>query len=436
MEVETAKVEIQTRALPASFLEYVNSKLERNGKGGRPHFVSELAKQGKDPTETILDLCELAWIKGRGPGDIAEKYKVEPMTLWRLFQDLEPFKIELIEFLRTAIRRKQWYVIGSDSSDYETVQNYILRAHRDGLKKYVVMIQNAKRAWTALGYKDPSNWSADEVCNFLATLKPVAQSGMLDAIRQIAPQLADKYSPQSIKTGRFREKIGIRKKDIFGKEVEMIHEALAMHKYYRTIFDLHISIGAREGSSDSTSGLAGFSWDKFKDGFKRVDDYESKVRGGITWEDCPVDLFFNDLPDRLRAIWEERGKPTTDKVVQGGYKEIRQIYAEIRRILQTYYEGKIDPSLLKEFMTLRAHDADKIHVNLLWEAGIRLEIVGGQYLGHGRGVGLMGRGWLDINVIRKHYLSLTARSSRFQKQRERVRNYSSRFSSNGHNGGK
>jgi hypothetical protein len=82
---------------------------------------------------------------------------------------------------------------------------------------------------------------------------------------------------------------------------------------------------------------------------------------------------------------------------------------------------------LKEFITLRPHDADKIDVNLLWEAEIPLEVVAGQFLGQSEGIGLMGRGWLDINVIKKHYLSLTQCSERFKKLQNQVHVYSDRF---------
>jgi len=58
---------------------------------------------------------------------------------------------------------------------------------------------------------------------------------------------------------------------------------------------------------------------------------------------------------------------------------------------------------------------------------VALEVVAGQYLGRGEGIGLMGRGWLDINTIKKHYLSLTQRSERIQKLRSQVRMYSERF---------
>lgn len=59
--------------------------------------------------------------------------------------------------------------------------------------------------------------------------------------------------------------------------------------------------------------------------------------------------------------------------------------------------------------------------------GVPLEVVAGKYLGRGEGVGLFGRGWLDINTLKKHYLSLTERSERIQQLRNQVHEYSLRF---------
>ena len=115
-----------------------------------------------------------------------------------------------------------------------------------------------------------------------------------------------------------------------------------------------------------------------------------------------------------------------EKIV-AGYDELRSIYAAIRQVLDEYYRGKLDPSLFKELTTLRPHDAGKIHVNLLWEAEIPLEVVAGKYLGKNEGIGLMGRGWLSIETIKKHYLSLTQRAERFQKLMNQVTEYSTRF---------
>lgn len=429
MQVQVETVQAQ---IPLEFLSYVRDRVARNIEGGRPHFLNLLAKRGRDPHEEILNICEQAWIKNRNLRLIAKDYDTNPKTVYRVLKDLEPLKAQLANYLGTASRRKRWYSSELDSSDYETVQTYIKRARRDGLKRYRDQIQNARRAWTFLNGRDPAYWNADEVCEYLCTLSRGAQSRMLDSIRQVAPQIAIKGSRDQVQTGRFREKLMRRKKDLFGNEINMMHKALESEKefeYIRTIFDLHLTLGAREGSTDPNSGLVGLTWDRFKKNFSKVDLYESKVRGGIWWRDCPLDLFFKDLPGRLKDLWIERGKPTTEKVLRNGYKGLTQLYKTIRNILRAYYQDTADPSLLKEFITLRPHDADKIHVNLLWEAEIPLEVVAGQFLGQSEGLGLMGRGWLDINVIKKYYLSLTQRSERFRKLEKQVHTYSKRFCS-------
>ena len=97
------------------------------------------------------------------------------------------------------------------------------------------------------------------------------------------------------------------------------------------------------------------------------------------------------------------------------------------RLLPRSIKANLNPNLFQELAALKPHDADKIHVNLLWEAGIPLEVVAGQYIGRGEGIGLMERGWLDINTIKKHHLSLTQRSERFQELMQQVQQYSTRF---------
>src|SRR5271157_3964085 len=160
---------------------------------------------------------------------------------------------------------------------------------------------------------------------------------MLDAVRQIAPQIAIRGSRDQVQTGRFREKIGRRKKDLFGNEVQMIRDALRAYPDDLVGFDLHISVGSREGCKDPNSGLAGLRWDNFKEDFTKVDDYESKVRGGITWRECPIDIFFADLPKRLKVLWTRRGKPTSDRVFPDGYKQITAMYKRIRGVLEATF---------------------------------------------------------------------------------------------------
>lgn len=90
-------------------------------------------------------------------------------------------------------------------------------------------------------------------------------------------------------------------------------------------------------------------------------------------------------------------------------------------------KDKLEPDVYKELTSLLPHDADKIHVNLLWEAHVPLEVVAGQDLGRGEALGLMGRVWLSVDTIRKYYLSLTQRSGRFKRLETQVKEYGKQF---------
>jgi len=417
--------------LPQEFATYVESKTKSNGSGGRPTFVQRIAKEGRALDE-ILTITEKAWIQSHSCRSIADYYsrrgyKVDTTTIFRMLKDLEPFKDLLIKYLETTPRRKQFYNPVTDSSDYETVSQYIRRARRSGLKTYKQYIKNAKRCWKFLGYTDPKNWSAEGVLGFFETLSDAAKSNMLDSVRVIAPQIQDKHSPNYVASGRFRRKINVRKKPVFAKEMKLIMKALEKRGllFELLIFCLHVTLGAREGQSNPKSGMVGLHWKRFHDGFTKVDLFESK--GELWSRNCPTDTLFPHLPEQLRELWKERGQPKTDKLLLGGYKELTAIYQRIRETLSEYYEDTLEPDIFEELTTMRPHDADKIHVNLLWEAGVPMEIVAGQYKGRGEGEGLVGRIWKSLDIMKKHYLSLTRKSARYQKIRRKITKYSHQF---------
>ena len=393
---------------------------------GRPSFIKVLA-QNRDPREAVLNIVDDAWVKDRSLGNIAHDYGTKYHTIFRLLKELEFLKKPLITYILETPRRKRFYVWSLDQSDYDTVQAYIEHAHSAELRKYRELLQHGKHLWAFLGYSDPGHWTQKQVDSYLATLegKPGAQYDIVVAVRALCPQLHE-----TMKTGKYFDKLGRHKWDIFLREINMIHKALKPYPYEQLVFDLHVTIGAREGKRGERAGMCGITWERFSGNFTRVDDFESKVRNGILWRGCPVDLFFRDLPKRLRAMWIERGRPSSDPLILKGYPELLSIYKTMRAALSERYSGKIEPSLLKELITVHPHSADKIHVNLLWEAGVPLEVVAGQYIGRGEGVGLVGRGWLNIETIRKYYLSLTSRSKRFQRLRRRIRNYSNSFTVN------
>ena len=195
--------------------------------------------------------------------------------------------------------------------------------------------------------------------------------------------------------------------------------------FHATILKLHVALGCREGSKDHKSGICGISWDRFKENFSLVDLYEVKVKKGIWWRNCPTDLIFPELPSELNQIWHERGKPKTGKLIVNHYQELLNIYKEIQQALKQFYTDKLQPSLFNELTSLKPHDADKIHCNLLFEAGASIEDIAGEYKGGTEGSGNMGRGWLDINTIWKYYLTYSARSERFQEKKRQVKAFCS-----------
>jgi hypothetical protein len=418
-------MEPQTQVkLPTEFTDYVQKKANQNG--GRPHFLCQIAKSGKDPEEELLNILEFLWLKNRTVGSMARKYKTTYHTIYRIVQDIERMKEEITLFLKLIPRRKVFFNRDSETSDYETVQAYIKHAERVELKTWKELLGTAEKVWRALKYKDPARWNVDEVLTFLRTIpEGSGRSGFFDAVRQVAPQFKDPQSPDYFSTNSLRSSIPRRKKDIFFKEVKMILDCLQLNglTFHATIFKLHVALGCREGSKDMKSGICGLTWARFKDDFTLVDLYETKVKKGIWWRNCPTDLIFPDLPGELNQLWHDRGKPEKGRILLGHYPELLNVYKEIRATLKQFYKGKLKPNLLKELTSLKPHDSDKIHCNLLFEAGASVEDIAGEYKGGNEGSGNMGRGWLDINTIWKYYLTYSARSQRFQKKKRQVKTF-------------
>lgn len=409
--------------------QYIASKIQKDSRGGRPHFIVELRRRGRDPREELLNIFEAVWLKGRPIRNVAREYRTGYNTIMRILEDCQPLKKAAVYYLQTSTRRKRFYDKRTDRSDYQTVQRYIDYAHREGLKSYKTVLYGAGRVWRLLNCTDPKTWTALEVIRAVETLPVGAQGKFGSDVRQIAPQLREKGGENEFKVGRFRAKVKRHRIDVFGKEFLLIRQCLEEKGlgFELTIFLLHVATGAREGSemcSDKRAGMTGLTWDRFHADFTLIDVYESKVKDGIWSRDCPLDLLFPDLPGRLRELWKERGKPATDKLILGGYDELVRIYKKICKANADYFRDKVDPGLLKQLTTIKPRYADKLHCNLLWEADVPLEVVAGQYLGQGEGVGLVGRIWLKVDTIKDYYLSLTRRSTKFQKIMNQIRKYS------------
>jgi hypothetical protein len=65
--------------------------------------------------------------------------------------------------------------------------------------------------------------------------------------------------PTTIDASRICQSARARwKKPIFGKDMKRIHRALVAYDmtFEKLIFDLHVTLGAREGSNDTISGIS------------------------------------------------------------------------------------------------------------------------------------------------------------------------------------
>lgn len=209
-KTEINQIEIQ---IPQEFVNFVNEKLENNGKAGRPNFFQQLEKENYDLIQEILNIVERVWLKPESIGKIAKSYKTSYHTIWRLLQDLEPFKEKLTEYITLVPCRKTFFNPKLETSDYETVRAYIKRAKRNKLKTWKENIKIAMKCWKFLRYRDPAKWTPQQVVDYLDTLPQGSQSRHLDCIRQFAPQIKDE-----VRTGQYREKLRRRKKTFSEKK--------------------------------------------------------------------------------------------------------------------------------------------------------------------------------------------------------------------------
>ncbi|MEM2260731.1 MAG: hypothetical protein QXY65_06660 [Candidatus Methanomethylicaceae archaeon] len=370
--------------------EYIKTTiLGENKEAGRSHFL----KNVEDPYMEILKILQRSWVKGESDSQIAKTYNVSYISIYRLRKYFEQYKEDLLKLIEKEIgEKKYFYIIKEENgflkiiSDYENVINFYrryLRSSPKPKKRYLQSIlRNAEKVWVFLNKKDPKDWSLSDVDNFLISLRErnIDIKSYVVAIRQIAPHLIS----QGLTTDWTKRS---RTCDLFLEDVREIIKILCENGMEREafIFKLHLSLGCRE-ESFSKLKISDFREDY-------VDIYESKVKGGITWRNIKYTWLFDELKDDVKKYVNEDGKFVRN------YEELRLIYKRISSILTSKIgeKGKILP-----------HFARKIHVNILWQLGVPLELVAGQIIGN-EGYCLFGVGWSDLNTLRKHYLSLSSR---------------------------
>lgn len=212
-----------------------------------------------------------------------------------------------------------------------------------------------------------------------------------------------------------------------------------LSEFEKLIVDLHITLGCREGYELNVytkrhGGLYGLRWENFKENFRFVDVFETKTKGGKWWKNCPVDLFFPDLPERIMKYHVQEGRPQTGPFIAHKFPKVedfrkflvkiwnkmsfnlsglsaeewRKKRLEIKALKSKYAKTrdfellqKID-ELEAQLRLMRPHDARRTHATWLAEMEVPF-----QYIAGIRDLGICGVGWEDYTVLAKHYAVLS-----------------------------
>ncbi|MEM2185286.1 MAG: hypothetical protein QXS74_09705 [Nitrososphaeria archaeon] len=374
--------------------EYIRKNVLGEEKdAGRSHFLSKY----EDPYIELLKILQRSWVKDESDNQIAKTYNVSYISIYRLRKYFEQYKEDLLKLIEQELgERKYFYVIQEGEngfikvlSDYENVLNFYrryLRSTRTPKKQYIKnILLNAEKVWRFLGRKDPKDWTLTDIDNFIVHLRErgVSQSLIqqyIVAIRQVAPHLVS----QGLTTDWTKSS---RSCELFLEDLKQILDILYSKGMDREAFilKLHISLGSREQS------FTKLKVDDFQN--EVVNVFESKVKGGILWRNINYTWLFDELKDEIKKYALPDGK------IVKNYDELRRIYKRIRDAIIPILgeKGRITP-----------HYARKIHVNILWELGVPLELVAGQIIGN-EGYCWFGVGWSDLNTLRKHYLALSSK---------------------------
>jgi len=172
-------------------------------------------------------------------------------------------------------------------------------------------------------------------------------------------------------------------------EINMKYEGF--HAFWRKLaLDLKITLKCRLKGS-IRSGIWGLQWDKINWENGTIDVFESKTKGGIWWKNCIINLFFDDLQERLRYAYEHYRIKDSPYIFESMGVSLSQ--------LESFYNREI-PLILGRRVT--SHDLRKTGAIWLVEADVPLEMIAGKPENSPFGVG-----WLDLNTLLKYYSAFT-----------------------------
>lgn len=325
--------------------------------------------------------------------------------------------------------RKSLFDIGPDgkwTSPFPSVTSFMSRqADKETWEK---TLQYLDKFYRFTGYKAPQNWTAADVNAYKNSIptKSVKMRFLIE-VRRIEPRFKfdSALFSETGTPGDYKE-LNVKRYYLDSTQIVagLVHmEKLGM-RIPAFILRTHLDLGCREGSeipkrTQKRGGLLGLKWDGVnwsnagREGRPTMDVYENKTKGGVTWKDCPLDLFgwrVYELMRKMRGTVDEFrvGKEGTlfkydgsgDSVIGISYKGLLAVWGVYGEVLRSLYPDA-------KFDAVTPHTGRHLHVNLLVDRGIDSMTIAGDGKA---GVGVVGVGWETLDVLHTYYMSLMLNS--------------------------
>lgn len=144
----------KNQSLPSAFANYLDSKLA-NGRH-RPHPIKQLG------IEKTLTLLSDAWIQQFSPKELERKYKLGYMSIYRMLQDLEPMKQEILAYIQAEeIKPRNFRA-------FESVQNWENQIRLSGHLSQLYLLSTFENICAGVSKRrsgKQSQWNLDFRCN-------------------------------------------------------------------------------------------------------------------------------------------------------------------------------------------------------------------------------------------------------------------------------
>ena len=438
---KTGEIELEVLDMPKELKEKIKAEfLNGNSRGGRPNLLRIFQQNNLDPYKMLLRIVYLMNVEGYSYDRVVKFLAKKPFnleiaksTIFNMISKLKKIGVydEVVEYAISKVKRKiRYYYItenGEIKSDIDYVQEWIDDKKTKKSRRYLIRCLKDQADLVNYTRKLPHQWNNSDVTKYLNekfeqylnALKQKASNGHLKYSK-----LTDSDLENIARRNMFNVVVGIRQILIWIGKTDLLERSLKTDAWKRMysfierlkeyldpqeviailtsdqfsieeklIFKLHLTLGCREGY-DTKGGLLNLTWDTlYLDaetspyGYPACAIYESKTKGGTWWRGICLTIFFDELPEELKAYRPKKYQ---------GVKVAESLGFNANRLKILY--KRIQKFLGRRFTP---HFIRHSHATLLIRVGIPMEMIAGK-----PNFAYFGVGWEDLSTLYKFYVAL------------------------------